>query len=92
MKKLLNGTLVDLTSSEVAAREDETQQWLAGADDRAAEENRRKRNFLLADCDWRFMSDQTPSQAWKDYRTSLRDITTLANWPNLEDSDWPTQP
>jgi len=28
----------------------------------------------LTKCDWRFMSDQTPSQEWIDYRQFLRDL------------------
>jgi hypothetical protein len=26
------------------------------------------------------------------YRQALRDITNHANWPNLNDEDWPTKP
>jgi len=26
------------------------------------------------------------------YRQALRDITSHANWPHLEDADWPTKP
>jgi len=29
---------------------------------------------------------------YQTYRQALRDITTHSNWPNLEDSDWPTKP
>lgn len=35
---------------------------------------RKARNKELARCDWRFMSDQTPSQEWIDYRQFLRDL------------------
>ena len=28
----------------------------------------------LTKCDWRFMSDQLPSQEWIDYRQFLRDL------------------
>lgn len=28
----------------------------------------------LTKCDWRFMSDQTPSQEWVNYRQFLRDL------------------
>ena len=50
---------------------------------------RRKRNQLLADSDWRGMSDLTMSDAWKTYRQTLRDlpatVTDLANptWPAI---------
>ncbi len=38
------------------------------------EEVRERRNRELKKSDWRFMSDQTPSQEWVDYRQFLRDL------------------
>ncbi len=35
---------------------------------------RQKRNDALTNSDWRFMSDQSPSQEWIDYRVFLRDL------------------
>lgn len=35
---------------------------------------RQMRNEVLSQTDWRFMSDQTPSQEWIDYRQFLRDL------------------
>jgi hypothetical protein len=35
---------------------------------------RQMRNEALSQTDWRFMSDQTPSQEWIDYRQFLRDL------------------
>lgn len=35
---------------------------------------RLERNQELENSDWRFMSDQTPSQEWIDYRQFLRDL------------------
>ena len=35
---------------------------------------RRQRNKELSRSDWRFMSDQSPSQEWIDYRQFLRDL------------------
>ena len=35
---------------------------------------RTERNQELDRTDWRFMSDQTPSQEWIDYRQFLRDL------------------
>ncbi len=32
------------------------------------------RNGELIESDWRFTSDQTPSQEWIDYRSFLRDL------------------
>jgi hypothetical protein len=38
------------------------------------DEIRSKRGKELSRTDWRFMSDQTPSQEWIDYRVFLRDL------------------
>ena len=38
------------------------------------DEVRKERNRLLSISDWRFMSDQTPSQNWIDFRIFLRDL------------------
>tara|TARA_R110000822_G_scaffold296239_2_gene418621 strand:+ start:174 stop:401 length:228 start_codon:yes stop_codon:yes gene_type:complete len=35
---------------------------------------REARNQELNNSDWRFMSDQSPSQEWVDYRTFLRNL------------------
>jgi len=49
-----------------------------------------KRNTLLAATDWRFRSDQSPTQEWIDYCQALRDITDSKDYPyNIE---WPTEP
>ena len=38
------------------------------------DEVRCSRNKELKTSDWRFVSDQTPSQEWIDYRVFLRDL------------------
>jgi len=53
---------------------------------------RSQRNELLAETDWMSGSDVTMADNWKTYRQALRDLPTHSNWPNLEDSDWPTKP
>ena len=35
---------------------------------------RQNRDAILSQSDWRFMSDQSPSQEWIDYRMFLRDL------------------
>tara|TARA_Y100000389_G_C17169880_1_gene368587 strand:- start:102 stop:413 length:312 start_codon:yes stop_codon:yes gene_type:complete len=68
-----------------------TEEWLA--EDRGKQE-RTKRGHLLADTDWTQNPD-VPSDTktkWQSYRQALRDISTHSNWPDLEDSDWPTKP
>lgn len=54
------------------------------------EDIRLQRNGLLAETDWRFRSDMTPSQAWKDYCQALRDIP--ATFANPQDVVWPAKP
>ncbi len=66
--------------------------YQATLDERTAEANRTKRNTLLADTDWTALSDVTMSAEMTTYRQALRDITSHANWPNLEEADWPTKP
>jgi len=48
------------------------------------------RNELLAATDWRFRSDMTPSQEWKDYCQALRDVTAQPGFP--WDIQWPAKP
>ena len=56
-----------------------------------------ERNQLLAQTDWRFRSDLTPSQAWIDYCQALRDLPATAE-PQLDDDGnltnitWPEAP
>jgi hypothetical protein len=96
MQRLVNGVLVDLTAEEIAAKQASDAAWAAGADSRAAEENRMKRNQLLANSDWTQMNDSPLTNevktAWATYRQELRDLSDLDAWPNLEDADWPVVP
>jgi len=52
---------------------------------------RAARNRALADSDWRAVKDRTMSQAWKDYRQALRDITEHDSANDAADA-WPTPP
>ena len=54
--------------------------------------NRSEREHRLMETDWWAVSDRTITQAQKDYRQALRDITNHSNWPNLNPEDWPTEP
>ena len=75
-------TTTDKTAEEV-------QQW----DDNIAAGNRSRRNALLTESDWTQVADSpVDATAWATYRQALRDITTHANWPNLNDTDWPVKP
>jgi hypothetical protein len=53
---------------------------------------RKTRNALLSETDWWAVSDRTMTDDQTAYRQALRDITTHANWPVLNDSDWPAKP
>ncbi len=61
-------------------------------DDQAAESNRAKRDRRIAETDWWASSDLTMTAEQTAYRQALRDITSHANWPHLNDDDWPTKP
>ena len=77
-----------LTKTVVALTEDQ----ITYATDAKATEVRKQRDGLLADTDWMALSDVTMSSAMTTYRQSLRDITDHANFPYLEDDNWPTAP
>jgi hypothetical protein len=51
---------------------------------------RQSRDDKLAETDWRFRSDMTPSQAWKDYCQALRDVPTQEGFPWTV--TWPDAP
>lgn len=53
------------------------------------DEVRAERNMRLAACDWRFLSDQTPSDDWINYRLNLRNMT---NGLDLNNIVWPLSP
>ena len=71
-------------------------------DDEKALSVRRRRDALLAESDWVTVKavDQNAQdslgiqvpQVWLTYRQALRDITSHANFPNLQDTDWPETP
>jgi len=64
----------------------------ASLDDKVAESNRTKRDGLLGDTDYFALTDVTMNAAMTTYRQALRDITDHADWPNLDEADWPTKP
>jgi len=65
---------------------------VAAYDDQMAGTNRNLRDIKLAETDFYALSDVTMSAEMTTYRQALRDITSHANWPNLNDDDWPTKP
>ena len=83
--KQVNGKWVwDWTVSEMS---DEAK---AAVDASAAANVRATRDRLLAETDWRFRSDMTPSQEWINYCQALRDVPAQAGFPH--NVTWPVKP
>ena len=55
-------------------------------------EIRNARDLELAATDWRAVKDRTMSQAWKDYRTALRDLPQENDTANDAADNWPVMP
>jgi len=53
---------------------------------------RAKRDQLIAETDYLALSDNTLTEAMATYRQAMRDITDHANFPYLEEADWPVKP
>jgi hypothetical protein len=66
--------------------------YQAKLDASVAESNRNKRDGLLAGTDYFALTDVAMDAAMTTYRQALRDVTSHANWPNLNEADWPTKP
>ena len=84
-KWVLTKTVVALTEGQIADR-----------DAAKSKEVRSQRDSLLSQSDWRVIKAQETGTAmsaeWVDYRQALRDITDHANFPWLDDADWPVKP
>lgn len=78
---VLNSTVREKTAEELT-------EW----NDLAEATRRSLRRSKLEETDWWAMSDVTMTEEQRQYRQALRDITSHANWPYLEDADWPTKP
>jgi len=97
-KNVVEGTpvLIDGTWTQVWETTDATAEEIAERTDKAADSVRSQRDNLLANSDWRVIKAQETStpmnQAWVDYRQALRDITAHANFPHLNEEDWPAKP
>tara|TARA_E500000081_G_scaffold52969_1_gene55998 strand:- start:1052 stop:1348 length:297 start_codon:yes stop_codon:yes gene_type:complete len=83
---------VEFTEEEYAAYDARIAADKENAPNELAKLQRHKRNNLLAETDWMANQDVTMTDAMSNYRQALRDLPTHSNWPNLEDSDWPTKP
>ena len=78
--------------AELGTKAEQEAAYQTQLDNQAAERNRLERDRLIAETDWHALSDVTMSAEMTTYRQALRDITTHANWPHLNDDDWPTKP
>ena len=85
MDKMVNGEIIAMTAEEIAADQLEDAYILQ----KKWSNVRLKRNALLAETDWRAMSDLTLSDDWKTYRQALRDVPTQSDPDNIT---WPTKP
>ena len=77
------------TDGETTAAEQEVA-YKATKDAEQAKNVRATRDAKLSETDWRFRSDMTPSQAWKDYCQALRDVPTQSGFPWT--ITWPDAP
>ena len=91
--KQIDGTKVQFTAEEEAARDIEEAAWTNEAPARALTELRKERNKLLAETDFYGNSDVTMNDAMTTYRQALRDLPsgkdTVAKCTN---ATWPTKP
>lgn len=85
-------TQVDGVWTYVIQVSDKTAQEIQDYDDDKSHTVRNKRDGLLAETDYLALSDNTLTEALATYRQALRDITSHANFPYLNDADWPTKP
>jgi len=91
--KLVNGTQVQFTAEEEAARDTEEAAWAAGAFDRAIADLRVKRNRLIAETDYLALSDNTLSAEMTTYRQALRDLTNgVTTVDQVNAISWPVKP
>lgn len=78
--------------AELGTKAEQEAAYQTSIDNEKAETNRVHRDRLIAETDWWASSDLTMTAEQTAYRQALRDITSHANWPHLEDADWPTKP
>jgi hypothetical protein len=86
--KYILGPVFTDTEDTTAAEQEAA--YKASKDAEQAKAVRTSRDDKLTETDWRFRSDMTPSQAWKDYCQALRDIPAQAGFPWTV--TWPDAP
>ena len=96
MKIYVNGKLVDMSSDEIKARQEEEKKEQALEPEKKLSALRLERDFLLGQSDWVVIKEREEGGSvsnfadWKEYRQKLRDITNT--YKSLQDVKWPTAP
>ena len=80
--QVVDGVTTTAAEQEVA--------YKASKDAEQAKSVRATRDDKLTETDWRFRSDMTPSQEWKDYCQALRDVPLQSGFPWT--ITWPVEP
>lgn len=92
-KYILGPVFTDSEATETVPAQTAAEQEAAYKAAKEAEQAvsvRASRATKLAETDWRFRSDMTPSQGWIDYCQALRDVTAQAGFPYV--IEWPVSP
>ena len=90
-KYVLGPTFIDTVVDGVTTTAIEHENaYKAQKDAEQAKSVRATRDAKLAETDWRFRSDMTPSQEWKDYCQALRDVPSQEGFPWT--ITWPEMP
>jgi len=91
-KYVLGPFFVDTTddTGNVTTASQHEAAYKAIKDAEQAKSVRQTRDDKLSETDWRFRSDMTPSQAWKDYCQALRDVPLQEGFPWT--ITWPVEP
>ena len=90
-KYVLGPTFIDTVEDGVTTTALEHENaYKAQKDAEQAKSVRATRDAKLAETDWRFRSDMTPSQEWKDYCQALRDVPSQEGFPWT--ITWPEMP
>ncbi len=92
IKTSVDGVIREMTDAEQAEYDARQKAWSDGKADRDLAELREQRNTLLAETDYLALSDVTMSDAWKNYRQELRDITKTFKSMSDKDFKFPEKP
>ena len=91
MIKNVNGVEVEMTTEEIAERENERGEVAIKEAEIEAIKQRMERNILLAETDYAALPDTAEmSDAMKTYRQALRDVPSQEGFPS--DITWPEKP